>query len=448
MKINEQQKNILLNYYDTFSKSSIVINEGQEDDYKVFDEKRIKAIPTLLQLMKDYVDKKISIEEFKESNEILCRKLSFWGFKSFSGQMQINQYTNNIKDERKDRLLRSAMILPKNEEEIKAKINAMANFLTEMKDSAEESKRIPRISQIYMLSYFWELQSEGKMPAYYGSNKKALIDMGFKLDVQDTYGDEYLEFLKIWDAIKELYKKERNMEEEYPNWFIEHIFWYNLVYVSNNIEDEPKEEKRKNIEGKNLTTHINDWIPPIINDLEELANNKETEWSIKKGLKPEKAFETKLRYVFILLGYEVTELGQGTGRQPDGIAISSTVGDCYAIIYDAKARTDEYNIGTDDRSILEYIKEKNNELHRKRISKSCFIIISSNFNESETNMNKLREIYRTTRVPIVFLKASDLLFIVESKLQDVFIDHVMLENLFIETGVVTREKIINTLGIR
>lgn len=446
MIINEQQKEILLNYFDTFSKSLMVINQGKEENYKTFDEKRAEAIPTLLELMNDYVNNKINIEDFKEKNEMLCRKFPFWGFKNFSGQMQINQYTNNIKDKRRDEILKNSITLPKNEKEIKKKINTMADFLSEMKDVAEESKKIPRVSQIYMLSYFWELQSMGELLAYYGSNKKALIDMGFKLDIQDTYGDEYMEFLEIWNSIKELYEKERNMKEKYPNWFIEHIFWYNLVH---NQKEEKEKQQMPNIKTETKARTINDWIPPIINDLSDLANNKETEWSKSKGLKPEKAFETKSRYAFTLLGYDVTELGQGTGREPDGVAVSSGItDDYYAIIYDAKSREDEYSIGTDDRNILEYIKKKSNELRKNRITKSCFVVISSDFNESETNMNKLREIYRTTRVPITFLKASDLLFIIESKLENIFIDHVMLENLFIETGVITRERIIDVLGIR
>ena len=97
MIINEQQKEILLNYFDTFSKSLMVINQGKEENYKTFDEKRAEAIPTLLELMNDYVNNKINIEDFKEKNEMLCRKLPFWGFKNFSGQCEpiavFNQFT-------------------------------------------------------------------------------------------------------------------------------------------------------------------------------------------------------------------------------------------------------------------------------------------------------------------------------------------------------------------
>ena len=154
MAINEQQKQILLEFYDSYQDSLKVLNEGQEEDYKTFDEKRVKALPIILELVKAYISKKIGLEDFKVRNEDLCRKLPFWGFKSFSGQMQINQYTNNISDKKKDDILRNSLKVPENETEIREKINKLSDFLSEQKESSLERARIPRVSQIYLLSYF------------------------------------------------------------------------------------------------------------------------------------------------------------------------------------------------------------------------------------------------------------------------------------------------------
>ncbi len=63
-------------------------------------------------------------------------------------------------------------------------------------------------------------------------------------------------------------------------------------------------------------------------------------------------------------------------------------------------------------------------------------------------MSAIREIYRRTQVPVILLKAIDLLFIIDTKLQNVEIDHTRLEYLFLDTGLITREKIIDSLGIR
>jgi hypothetical protein len=148
-----------------------------------------------------------------------------------------------------------------------------------------------------------------------------------------------------------------------------------------------------------------------------------------------------------ILGYNTTELGQGRGREPDGIAISND-GNAgyYAIIYDAKAREKDYTIGTQDREIVEYIKNKQRELQRQRVDKVSFLIVSSEFTNSPSLENSLRDIYRATRVPVILVRAKDLLRIVERKLSNADIDHVQLEDLFLETGVLTADKIVDVLG--
>jgi hypothetical protein len=54
-----------------------------------------------------------------------------------------------------------------------------------------------------------------------------------------------------------------------------------------------------------------------------------------------------------MLGYETKLLGQGQGRVPDGRALAHD--ENYAILWDAKIRGDSYSLGTDDRTIREYI---------------------------------------------------------------------------------------------
>ncbi len=46
------------------------------------------------------------------------------------------------------------------------------------------------------------------------------------------------------------------------------------------------------------------------------------------------------------------------------------------------------------------------------------------------------------------IKAVDLLFLIEEKLKDTDLTHERLEPLFLETGILTREKIVDILGIR
>ena len=99
------------------------------------------------------------------------------------------------------------------------------------------------------------------------------------------------------------------------------------------------------------------------------------------------------------MGYEATELGQGTGREPDGFAISlnGAEGD-YAIVYDAKAREERFNVGTADREMYEYIRKKSDELKRRRVGRLYFLIVSSEFDQGSTSLNRVKDVFRRTRI--------------------------------------------------
>jgi hypothetical protein len=61
---------------------------------------------------------------------------------------------------------------------------------------------------------------------------------------------------------------------------------------------------------------------PVLHDFNDLSINKESS----------REFEKKVNLVFKMLGFEVDELGQGSGRNPDGIAKENQFR--YAIIID------------------------------------------------------------------------------------------------------------------
>ncbi len=210
------------------------------------------------------------------------------------------------------------------------------------------------------------------------------------------------------------------------------------------IEAETKKESPIKQKPNQL---VREWVPPIISDLKELALNKETEWSKKMNLKPERAFEIKLGYAFGILGYEVESLGQGKGREPDGIAYSTDANSeyYYAIVYDAKAREKGYSIGTGDREISEYIKKYQKELQKRRIKKFSFLIVSSDFSDNQSLDSSIKDIYKETRCPVVLMKANDLLNIIAHKLSHAGVDHSQLEDLFLANGIINQEKIADFL---
>ncbi len=446
--INAEQKKKLIGYLNEFKLYPVIINEGVKEQYNQFDDKRIEAIVHLRVLLNEFLSRKISLKEFKEKSETSCREYPYWGFKNFSGQMQLNQYTNNIESSDKESFLREALLAPKTKNDAIAVIDKMAEYLLKFKEKTDNPKLIPRISQTYMLSYFWELQDYEHWTVYYGSTKKVLLSLGFPLDVCESFGREYSLYLDIIKEIKDLFKSE-GVKEKYISWYIEHVLWVQFMKLQTQRLDEKGSISHNKEEKIIAPGSLGEWIPPVISDLEDLAFNKETQWSKKRNLKPEKVFETKLRYAFTLLGYETVELGQGTGREPDGVALSLGVADGdYAVVYDAKARETKYSIGTQDREIYEYIQKKKEELRRKRINKLYFVIVSSIFDEGGSNLNLVKDVYRRTQVPVTFLSAADLLFIIEAKLQSPEIDHARLEYLFLDTGIINREKISDVLGLR
>jgi len=446
MELTHEHKKQIEGYFDDFQKDPMVEDRNVKMLFATFDKQRMEAIPDLKSVVADFLTGKSSLTDFKEKSDSLSRSTPYWGFKGFSGQMQLNQYVNNIEDAEREKELKNALILPKSIEEASQKINILAEYLKRLKTETDNPKSIPRTNQSFMLSYFWEVQSPELYPVFYGSSKNILESVGFDFKSQDTPGEEYKYFSEIIYSIRSYFEDEKNIKEQFPIWFVEHVLWKGFKKQHADIEvittkkDTPIIRESKQVPGES-------WIPPIVADLEQLALNQETEWSKKRGVKPEKAFETKLRYVFTILGFDVTELGQGKGREPDGVAISTDGhSGYYAIIYDAKAREKEYSIGTGDREITEYIKNKERELQRQRVNKVSFLIISSEFSESPSLESSLKDIYRATRVPVILVRAKDLLSIVERKLSNADINHSQLEDLFLETGILTKDKIVDILG--
>jgi hypothetical protein len=445
----EQEKELWL-YLEDFQKSETAEDNNGKTAYSSFDDNRIKAIEELKKMVSDFLSGSLSMVDFKEKSEMMSRTFPYWGFKGFSGQMQLNQYVNNIEDSMKEKKLKEALSVPKNIDEAVMKIDTLAEYLTELKTKTDNPKSIPRVNQSLMLSYFWELQAPELYPVFFGSEKNVLENLGFDFKSQETSGVAFRYFAEIYSAIRSLFEKTKGINEKHPVWYIEHVLWNQFKQQNTDVgvADAEIETKRKAPSVTKTTRRPDEsWIPPVIADLENLALNQETEWTQKRGIKPEKAFETKLRYLFTILGYNVTELGQGKGREPDGVAIS-TDGHAgyYAVIYDAKAREKDYSIGTGDREITEYIKNKQRELQRQRVDKVSFLIVSSEFTNSPSLENSLRDIYRATRVPVILVKAKDLLDIVNRKLSNADIDHAQLEDLFLETGFLTAEKIVDVLG--
>ena len=152
-------------------------------------------------------------------------------------------------------------------------------------------------------------------------------------------------------------------------------------------EAEPEEAAHDELPA----TFSESYIPPIVACLPALAR-MESELPIE--------FERRVAVAFELLGLEVQRLGQGSGREPDGIAKCRPHG--WAVIYDAKATANVYRIrATEERKFREYIERYTRELRGEGMTRLYFAIIGSTFSVSD--LARARELVLGTDVKSVAL---------------------------------------------
>lgn len=185
------------------------------------------------------------------------------------------------------------------------------------------------------------------------------------------------------------------------------------------------------IEG--LTYEYLKYIPPIVQTLVEYSFNEENS----------KEFEKAVNLVFQMLGFEVTDYGQGTGRNPDGVAKENQ--HRFAILIDSKSRKDNYKIGTEDRKFIEYIKTFSDPLRKLGFTNIYFLVVSSGFESSSTTA--IKNIKVATQVTTTLLTSRLLLKILSTKIQNPrLFDLKKFQELLIEDGEITEMKVDKFIG--
>jgi hypothetical protein len=92
-------------------------------------------------------------------------------------------------------------------------------------------------------------------------------------------------------------------------------------------------------------------------------------------------FERRVGDAFRCLGFEVRQLGQGRGRKADCLAVARQHG--FAAIIDAKARSNGYVLGTEDRKFFEYASTHSTELNSEGITRVYLVVVASSFRETD-----------------------------------------------------------------
>ena len=414
------------------------------------DRRRVELIEGELgSLLKDYLGNKIPLAEFKSKNDGINKKNELWGFKGIKGQMFFNMVYNVADEESEcDQELKSAIAVPTSEELAASRIKTFSAYVKRIGDQHVEAgndrRSAPYVSSVpFFLSYFWQIQDRNVWPVYYTSCVNLMSD----LNLWELYGDsakDYLTFKHIYEELRTVFSKEA--KRPFGLYDVEHVFWFKggNPYGQTKIKTEP-EQPLEGIEAKHEGDLLPDsYVPPIVAILPRMALHESglEEAARRSGTSLDRAFEKYINIAFTMLGFDTQLLGQGGGRVPDGRA--EAMDDSYALLWDAKIRANGYSLGTDDRTIREYINTQSRELkRRKRLRNIYYAIISSTF--ADDYDETIRSIKMETDVSeVCLIEADALVAMVEAKLrnpQDVTLGPDGLQMYLSMSGVLSADKI-------
>ncbi|WP_136515936.1 restriction endonuclease FokI C-terminal domain-containing protein [Geomonas edaphica] len=424
-----------------------------EDDAEL-DAKRVEVIQTLLHpLLSSFLDGQISVQDFKSKVDSINKKNELWGFKGIKGQMFFNMVVNVAADDLEEckQEMISALAAPDNDTLASSRIKTFASYVKRLGEawvSAGNTKYgAPKIGSIpFFLSYFWQVQNRQLWPTYYTTSVQALTDLNLWQPTDDIASD-YVAFKKLHEELAELFSdKSGSLFDLYR---VEHVLWYkgNLnkaVIAKPAIPVPAAQDDARPSPPPNLETLPDSYLPPIISVLPAMSRNEPAmiEAAGRSGISLDRAFEKYINAAFSILGYETKLLGQGSGRVPDGLAYADDYN--YAIIWDGKIRADGYKIGTDDRTIKDYITTQSREMKRKRTYRNIYyFVISSCFADDYDDL--VRSIKMDTDVnEVIFLEIEALVAMVEAKLRDplqITIGPDALQRLFSCSGILTSRNV-------
>jgi hypothetical protein len=179
---------------------------------------------------------------------------------------------------------------------------------------------------------------------------------------------------------------------------------------SQNIERGPN----KSGSSSSALPQLHPFLPGALQYLDVLARGEMPPYE-SSDLNVSTLFERRTADAFRSLGFEMRPLGQGTGRNPDAIALATK--ERFAILIDAKVRVNGYALGTEDRKFLEYAQSHGKELQRQGFEKIYLVVVGSSFRESD--LKKLTEYLSESPARSVdMITATALIRIVEESIRE------------------------------
>ncbi|MFC1578532.1 hypothetical protein ACFL36_05935 [Thermodesulfobacteriota bacterium] len=454
-RLNEQQLELAKKIMDEYL-SAPALEDGLtpvEFNHN-WDEDRIKIIENEIDpLVTGYLDGNIPLSEFKSKVDSINKRNSLWGFRGIKGQMFFNMVVNVADDmEECDQELKAAIAVPANEQIASSRIKTFKSYLKRIGDQWVEHGNTrhgaPKVGSVpFFLSYFWHIQNRNLWPIYYTNSVNTMSDLNIWQPTGDL-AEDYLAFKGIYEELAVFFSEVSG--KPFDLYEVEHVFWYNGT-----------KDKDTQTPGQGGGVTVDDgaippdtdrlpesYVPPIVAVLPRIARHEEAlvNAANRSGTTLERAFEKFTDAAFRMLGYETKLLGQGKGRVPDGLALA--LDDNYAILWDVKIRSNDYSMGTDDRTIREYITTQSREIKKRRSLKNIYyLIISSKFVDDYDGA--IRGIKMETDVSEVSLVEADaLVAMVDVKLRspsEITLGPDGLQRIFSVSGIIDAEMVLEQL---
>lgn len=441
MEITKETIKVIESIWDDYFKNTALfaLDDKGNKIYKL-DSKRIDSIDKHLQsFIAKFIKSEIDIYEFKTTIDSYNKRNNHWGFTAMKGQMFFNQLVKNSSENIHEltQLLKTCISEPCDLNNALEKIEALETFVRSIYDVATDKRKAPKPGSIgYFLSYFWQIHNHKKWPMHYTSLTQAYEKIGI-WESFNRQSETYKYFYEINDEVKSILTKYSKKKLEY--WDVEHAFWHFKV---NSTQTEKANKQvittsNDTEESSIITTvsfELTDYLIPKVARLIELGNNSDMS-AASKGSQ----YEKLVGEIFKLLDFDVDMLGQGKGRNPD--AIVKLREENTAFIVDAKAYSNGYSLGIDDRAIKEYINYHCPQLQKQGYKKIGFIIVSNSFKSNfDSFINEIT--WNTDIKRFILISSKALLYLLAFKTKDRLSPSTIIESLISFRNLVEAKDVI------